>query len=212
MAKARKLDPASDFTPDEAYRALRRIVGVVALLNLAWFGIELVVAQAIGSVSLFADSADFFEDAALNLLIFTSLAWSATRRARVGMVLSGILLVPAVAMLWALWSKLSTPVPPEPLLLGATGFGALVVNVACAFLLSRYRDHRGSLTKAAFLSARNDVLANVAIIGAGIASAIHPSVWPDIVVGIGIAYMNADAARAVWTAAREEHRVSRASR
>lgn len=198
----------TDSTPLTTDAGLRRAVGVVALLNLAYFGVEFVVALDIGSVSLFADSVDFFEDAAVNFLIFTALAWSAKQRARVGMALSGILLLPALAMLWALWSKLNAPVPPEPFSLGATGFGALVVNLICAFMLSRYRHHSGSLTKAAFLSARNDALANVAIIGAGILTALHPSVWPDVVVGIGIACINADAAKEVWAAARAERRVA----
>jgi hypothetical protein len=35
---------------------LRQVVGLVTLLNLAYFGIEFAVALAIGSVSLFADS------------------------------------------------------------------------------------------------------------------------------------------------------------
>ncbi len=34
---------------------LRRVVRLVAILNLAYFGIEFAVALAIGSVSLFAD-------------------------------------------------------------------------------------------------------------------------------------------------------------
>jgi len=185
-------------------RALRKTVGFVALANFAYFGVELAVALAIGSVSLFADSADFLEDAALNLLVFTALAWSAQRRARVGMALSAVLLVPALAMLWALWGKFAHPAVPEAFTLGLTGLGALVVNFSCAFALSRYRHHRGSLTTAAFLSARNDVLANVAIIAASIVTAFHPSIWPDIVVGLGIACMNVDAAREVWTAARAE--------
>lgn len=41
---------------------LRRIVLLVALLNLGYFGVEFVVALKIGSVSLFADSVDFLED------------------------------------------------------------------------------------------------------------------------------------------------------
>ena len=48
---------------------------------------------------------------------------------------------------------------------------ALAVNLLCAFMLARYRDHAGSLTRAAFLSARNDALANIAIIGAGLLTA-----------------------------------------
>ena len=77
-------------------------------------------------------------------------------------------------------------------------------------MLVQFRAHSGSLTRAAFLSARNDVLANVAIIVAGFVTAYTLSGWPDLIVGLGIAAMNADAAREVWSAAREEHRVANA--
>lgn len=196
----------SSTNPQLTDSGLRRTVAVVAILNLAYFGVEFAVALSIKSVSLFADSVDFFEDAAVNFLIVVALAWSARQRARVGMLLAGILLAPAVAFLWALWQKFHAPAPPEALSLGVTGLGALVINLGCAFLLARYRDQSGSLTRAAFLSARNDAIANVAIIAAGLLTALHPSIWPDLVVGLGIAWMNLDAAKEVWTAARSEHR------
>ncbi|TPG50138.1 cation transporter [Rhodanobacter glycinis] len=186
--------------------ALRRVVGIVALLNLGYFGVEFAVALAIGSVSLFADSVDFLEDASVNLLILLALGWSLKARARVGMGLAGILLVPALATLWALWSKFQLPAPPAPLPLTITGLGAMFVNFGCAMLLVRYRHHGGSLTRAAFLSARNDVFANIAIVIAGAATAMTRAVWPDMVVGAGIMLINADAAREVWQAARGEHR------
>jgi Co/Zn/Cd efflux system component len=53
---------------------------LVALLNFAYFGVEFAVAVAIGSVSLFADSADFLEGASVNLLILLALGWSAVAR------------------------------------------------------------------------------------------------------------------------------------
>jgi Co/Zn/Cd efflux system component len=121
------------------------------------------------------------------------------------MALAGVLLAPAAAFLWTLWRKLAAPVPPDPVALGLTGLGALVVNLTCAVLLARYRHHAGSLTQAAFLSARNDAAANLGIIAAGFATAITGSIWPDVVVGFAIAAMNLDAARQVWTAARGEH-------
>src|SRR4051812_42595454 len=95
--------------------ALRRAVGVVAVLNLAYFGVEFAVALAIGSVSLFADSVDFLEDASLNLLILMALGWRAGARARVGMALAAILLVPGFATLGTAWQKFSVPVTPTPL-------------------------------------------------------------------------------------------------
>jgi Co/Zn/Cd efflux system component len=188
---------------------LRRTVRLVALLNLGYFGIEFAVALAIGSVALFADSVDFLEDASVNLLILAALGWSARGRARIGMVLAAILLVPGLATLWTAWQKFNLPVVPEPLPLTLTGLGALVVNLTCAVMLARYRHQSGSLTKAAFLSARNDALANVAIIVAGLVTALAwASAWPDLVVGLAIALMNADAAREVSDAAREEHRAT----
>ena len=189
-------------------RGLRRVVALVALLNLAYFGVEFAVALAIGSVSLFADSVDFLEDASVNLLILLALRWSLRARARVGMLLAAILLLPALGMLWALWGKLQLPLPPPSLPLTVTGLGAMAVNFGCAVLLVRYRHHAGSLTHAAFLSARNDVLANIAIVLAGLVTALFPSVWPDVLVGVGIMLMNVDAARAVWRAARREHQAA----
>lgn len=189
------------------HAGLRRTVLVVALANLAYFGVEFAVALAIGSVSLFADSVDFLEDASVNLLIFDALAWSARARAKVGMALALILLIPGLATVWTAWDKFLDPVAPQPLALSLTGLGALGVNLTCAFLLARYRHHRGSLTKAAFLSARNDAFANVAIIAAGAVTAfLWRSAWPDLIVGLAIAALNLDAAREVWEAAREEHR------
>jgi len=50
-------------------------------------------------------------------------------------------------------------------------------------------------------------MANIAIIVAGLATALAwRSAWPDLIVGLGIAALNSNAAREVWTVAREEHR------
>jgi Co/Zn/Cd efflux system component len=158
-------------------------------------------------VSLFADSIDFLEDASLNLLIASAMAWTAGNRARLGAVLAGILLIPGLATLWTAWEKFDRPVVPDPALLSLTAACALAVNLTCVLILARYRHHRGSLTQAAFLSARNDVMGNLAVIAAGLLTAsLWPSAWPDLVVGLGIAATNADAAADVWRTARHERR------
>lgn len=186
---------------------LRQAVRRVALLNFGYFGVEFAVALAIGSVALFADSIDFLEDTSINLLILVALGWSARRRAKVGMALAAILLVPGLATLWTAWAKFNAPLAPDPLPLTLAGLGALAVNLTCAAILARHRHQSGSLTRAAFLSARNDALANVAIVAAGLLTAfLWRSAWPDLIVGLGIAALNADAAHEVWEAAREEHR------
>jgi len=192
-------------TQSDQGRGLRLTVRRVALLNLAYFCVEFGVALAIGSVALFADSIDFLEDASVNLLIWLGLGWSPVNRARLGIGLAVVLLVPSVAAIWTAFVRLTSGLPaPAALPLFATGLGALGVNLTCALMLARYRQQGGSLTRAAFLSARNDVLANAAILVAGFATALQRSGWPDLIVGLGIAAMNGRAAYEVFHVARRE--------
>jgi Co/Zn/Cd efflux system component len=158
-----------------SHGALRRAVRWVAALNLGYFAIEFAVARHIGSVSLFADSIDFLEDTALNMLILVALDWHPQQRARLGLVLAIVLLVPGLATIWTAWQKLVTPVAPPPLPLSLTALGALAVNLSCAVLLARVRNAGGSLSRAAFLSARNDVWANLAILAAAGLTFASPS-------------------------------------
>jgi len=189
--------------------ALRPVVARVAALNLGYFGIEIAVALAIGSVALIADSLDFLEDAAINLLIFAGLSWSARNRARLGTAMAFILLVPALATAYAAYDKFADFVPPAALPLTLTGLGALAVNLTCALMLAQHRSGSGSLTRAAYLSARNDAYANLAIIAAGLVTALHPSPWPALVAAAGIAILNADSAADIFRAAAAERRAAK---
>lgn len=183
---------------------LRRTVLVVAALNLGYFFVEAGVALAIGSVSLVADSADFLEDTAINLLIALALGWPLARRAWAGRAMALVILVPAAVAGVAAFRKAGDPVPPDVLLLVVTAGGAAVVNLLAAVLVSRVRHAGGSLTAAAFLSARNDVVVNLAIIAMAVVTALTGSGWPDIVLGLVILVIALHAAWEVWEIAGEE--------
>jgi Co/Zn/Cd efflux system component len=207
--------PPPDVVPapsdDPVLRAhLRRTVLAVAGLNLAGFAVEVVVALAIGSVALFADSVDFLEDTSVNLLVALALGWPLGRRALAGRAMALILLVPALAAAWEAVVKAGDPVPPDVALLAWTAGGAALVNGASALLLVRVRHHGGSLSHAAYLSARNDVAVNLAIIAMAAVTAWTGSGWPDIVLGVGIVLLNGTAAWEVWGLAGEERLAARA--
>lgn len=190
---------------------LRRAVALVAGLNLAYFFVEVGVALGIGSVSLMADSVDFLEDTAVNLLIFVALGWPLARRATMGKVMAVIIMAPALAALWTAVLKFARPEAPDPLSLIVTAGGAMIVNTVCALILLRFRDHGGSLTKAAWLAARNDVIVNLAIIAMGILTLfVVPNGWPDLVLGLFIVALNFRAAREVWEIAEEERIAAKA--
>lgn len=191
-------------------RVLRRTVLTVAGLNFGYFWVEAAVAVAIGSVSLLADSVDFLEDTAINLLIFLALGWPLARRALAGRAMAMLILVPALAAAWADFRKAGDPVPPDVLALAVTAGGAVVVNGVAAWLVSGVRHHGGSLSRAAFLSARNDVLVNLAIIAMGLVTLWTRSGWPDVVLGAFIVVLNVGAAREVWEVGTEERLAARA--
>ncbi len=189
---------------------LRRTVLIVAGLNFAYFFVEFAVALAAGSVSLLADSVDFLEDTSINLLIFIALGWPMARRATMGKLMALIILGPAALAAWEAVGRFADPAAPDVTPLVLASLGAIAVNGTSALLLTRVRHHGGSLSSAAFLSARNDVLVNVAIIAMGLLTAATGSPWPDLVLGCLIILLALHAAHEVWEVSEEERLAARA--
>ncbi len=86
----------------------------------------------------------------------------------------------------------------------------LLSNTTCALLIARHRKEEGGLVAAAYFSARNDAMANVLIIGAGLFTLRYPSIWPDLLIGIFIFVMNAVAAKEILETANKEGKAHRA--
>ena len=184
--------------------SFKKAVFFVAILNLLYFFVEFIVALNIRSVSLLADSIDFIEDASINFLIFFAVSLTTIKKARISILLSIIMLLPGITALWAIWQQIIHQEPPAPVELSTVAFGALIINCLCTLILMKFRNYSGSLTKAAFLSARNDAFANIAIIFTGIITILYPSIWPDILVGLFIAYIRAESALVIYKNATKE--------
>ena len=188
---------------------LRKTVLTVATLNLIYFLVEFYFGRLYDSVALLSDSIDFLEDASINILIALAIGWSLRKRQTVTYLLALLLLVPGIAFLWNAFDQLFNPDIPVGQGMSVVGFGALIVNVFCAFLIARHRSEEGGLVMAAFFSARNDAIANLLIIIAGFVTVLSPSIWPDFIIGIAIFLMNADAAKVVIESSRKEGRAHR---
>ena len=191
------------------FKSFKNAVLLVAVLNLLYFFIEFIAALNIRSVSLLADSIDFIEDASINFLIFFAISLTLAKKAKVSIILSIIMLSPALTALWAIWQQVLYQEPPRPIELSLVAFGALIVNCLCTFILIRFKNFSGSLTRGAFLSARNDALANIAIILTGMITFFYPSIWPDIVVGIFIAFIRTESALEIFNKAMKEIKLSK---
>lgn len=204
------MDPETPTGPDDRHPSkldatlLRRVVLTVALLNFSYFFVEFSVALVADSVSLLADSVDFLEDTSINLLIFIALGWPLARRAVAGKAMALVILGPASLAAWKAVQHLTDPTVPDVVPLVVVSLGAIAINGTSAWLLARVRHHGGSLSRAAFLSARNDVLVNVAIILMGLLTAWTGSGWPDLVLGTFIILLALHAAHEVWEVSEEE--------
>ena len=189
---------------------LRRVVLVVAALNFAYFFVEFTVALVAGSVSLLADSVDFLEDTSINVLIVIALGWPLARRAAMGKGLAVVILAPAAVAAWQAVDRFSSPSAPDVALVVLASGGAILVNGTAALLLTTVRHHGGSLSRAAFLSARNDVLVNTSIIVMALVTAWTDSGWPDLILGCGIILLALHAAHEVWEVSEDERLAARA--
>jgi Co/Zn/Cd efflux system component len=178
--------------------SIKDVVKFVAISNLIYFFIEFYFAVKLGSVSLFADSIDFLEDASVNILIFMALGWSLVARRNLSKFFAILLLIPVISVAVSTIYEIRNPSAPSGMSLSLVGLGALSVNVTCALLLAKFRKNQKSLVMAAYLSARNDAVANIAIISAGLVTLYWVSPIPDLIVGVSIGILNADAAIKVW--------------
>lgn len=181
-----------------------RAILIVALLNFGYFFVEFFVALNITSVSLFADSIDFLEDAFTNFIILFGLYLSLQNRIKLGYLLIGMIFIPSLFTLIFAINQFLNPVLTDGVLLSSYAFGALVINIFCAFLIARFKKANNSLLLTAFYSARNDALANIAMIIAGVITIYTTSHYPDLIVGILIFLLNLDASKAIYEQIKKE--------
>ncbi|WP_448233498.1 cation transporter [Microbacterium lacticum] len=161
-------------------------------------------------MSLLADSVDFLEDTSINLLIFVALGWALAKRAVMGKIMAVVILGPAAIAAWEAVQRFAAPEAPDVIPVVVVSLGAIAINGTSALVISRVRKHGGSLSRAAFLSARNDVLVNVAIIVMALVTAWTASGWPDLVLGCLIILLALHAAHEVWEVSEEERLASKA--
>jgi Co/Zn/Cd efflux system component len=121
-----------------------------------------------------------------------------------------IILGPACVAAWQAVERFADPVAPEVVPVVVASLGAIVVNGKSAWLLAGVRHHGGSLSRAAFLSARNDVLVNISIISMALVTRWTTSGWPDLILGCLIILLALRAAWEVWEVSEEERLAAKA--
>lgn len=183
-------------TVDPRYR---KALWVALTLNALMFAVELSASWSSGSVSLLADSIDFFGDAANYGLSLAVLAMAASVRSKAALVKAASMGAFGVFVLGkALWN-LQAGAAPEAATMGAVGFAALLVNAGVALMLYRFRTGDANM-RSVWICSRNDAVGNVAVMLAALGVFGTDSAWPDLLVA---AVMGGLALTGSWTVLRQ---------
>jgi Co/Zn/Cd efflux system component len=159
----------------------RRILWIALIVNALMFLVEIGAGLKSGSVSLLADSVDFFGDAANYGLALWALSLAAVWGSRVALLKGITMLLFGLAVLartaWSAWAGEM----PVAITMGAIGLLALAANLFVAALLYQYREGNANM-RSVWLCTRNDAFGNIAVLLAGIAVWGSGSAWPDLAV------------------------------
>jgi cation diffusion facilitator family transporter len=163
-----------------------RVLRAVLAINAAMFGIEFTAGLAAGSTALLGDSLDMLGDSLVYAFTLWVLHRSEAWRARAALSKGVVMLGFGVAVLARAGLQLATGSTPEAPLMAGIGALALGANAVCFTLLFRHRSDDLNM-RSTWLCSRNDLIANIAVLGAAAAVAWSGSLLPDVLVGVAIA-------------------------
>lgn len=163
-----------------------RVLTVVLLINGVMFIVEAGAGLLAHSTALLADSLDMLGDALVYGFSLYVVARSARWRAGAALLKGIIMAAFGLGVLAEVAYKLAYPVVPAAEAIGVVGALALAANSVCLFLLYRHRDDDINM-HSVWLCSRNDIIANVSVLFAAGGVALSQSMWPDVLVGLGIA-------------------------
>ncbi len=181
----------------------RLILWIALIANAAMFVVEIIVGVAADSRALQADALDFFGDAA-NYAISLGVAGMALAwRAKAALVKAATMLAFGLWVIGYAIYGLIVGSNPEPQTMGVIGTLALLVNLAVALLLFRYREGDANM-RSVWICSRNDAIGNIAVLGAAFGVFGTGQAWPDLLVAGIMASLAIWGSAEVFNQARSE--------
>jgi cation diffusion facilitator family transporter len=164
----------------------KNVLTAVLIVNAVLFVVEATAGLLAHSTALLADSLDMLGDSLVYGFSLYALWRSAVWKARAALLKGAIMGVFGVGVLIEAGYKTVSGVVPVAETMGIIGLLVLVGNGLCFLLLFRHRSDDLNM-RSTWLCSRNDIIANIAVLGAAAGVKLTDSSWPDIVIGAGIA-------------------------
>jgi Co/Zn/Cd efflux system component len=189
--------------PELESKEQSRVLWILLSINAGMFVAELAAGVLAESTGLIADSLDMLADATVYAIGLFAVGKAASAKIRAAS-LSGIFqMLLAFGVLIEVGRRLLFGSEPEALFMIGVSVVALIANVVCLALISKHRDGEVHM-RASWIFSKNDVIANIGVITAGVLVHALASPLPDLVIGALISFVVLRGGIAIVTDARRE--------
>ncbi len=165
-----------------------RVLWILLSINAAMFVAEVTAGVIAESAGLIADSLDMLADATVYAIGLFAVGRAASAKIRAASMSGIFQILLALGVLIEVGRRLLFGSEPEALFMIGVSVVALVANIVCLALISKHRDGEVHM-RASWIFSKNDVIANIGVIIAGLLVHVLATPLPDLVIGALISFI-----------------------
>ena len=172
-------------------------------INASMFVIEISFGWFAESTALIADSLDMFADAVVYGIGLYVVGRAAQSKAKAALISGYFQAMLGLLILIDIVRRIIQGSEPLSEFMMVIGLIALAANVICLSLIHKHKDGEVHM-RASWIFSANDVIANIGVIISGVLVWWLDQRWPDIIIGIVIAFVILRGARLILQDAKNE--------
>jgi cation diffusion facilitator family transporter len=159
-----------------------KVLIVLLMINGFMFLFEFIFALLADSTGLLADSLDMLADAMVYGIAIYAIGRSTLVKANSAMLSGVFQMLLGIGVLFEVIRRFMYGSEPISFLMIIISLFALTANIICLVLLNKHK-HGEVHMRASWIFSKNDVIANVGVMVAGILVAYSGSSLPDLIIG-----------------------------
>jgi cation diffusion facilitator family transporter len=184
-------------------RSQARVLWILLSINALMFVIELGVGLLAESTALTADAMDMLADAIVYGIGLYAVGRAATAKIHAARLSGQFQIALGIAVLLDVIRRFITGSEPDYAYMFGVGLLALLANMVCLILIAKHRNGEVHM-RASWIFSKNDVIANLSVIGAAGLVYWSGSSLPDLIVGLLVSLLVVWGGRMIIADARRE--------
>lgn len=169
----------SELNHQEQQGALKALL----LINALMFVVEFIIGWIADSTALIADSMDMLADALVYSVSLYAVGKSIQTKMHAARLSGFFQILLGLGVAIDVIRRFMAGSEPEPVYMIVIGFFALIANVACLAIIAKHRKDEIHM-RASWVFSKNDVIANIGVITAGVLVSVLVSPLPDLIIGL----------------------------